>query len=136
MQSLRKMIRYRRLGGVLAVYIAYMLAIQAVMASVGFAMSAAGAPGLTEWVICSHAGGSSTQGPADRPVPAPQPQCPFCFVAAQGGSLATLESATFLPAYAALYTVSALDGYSTDGLFVPAVRRQVGIPRAPPLFFV
>ena len=57
MRGLRQFMRTRSSGGLLAVCVAYSLAIQALMASVGLGMSAAAAPGDTGFFICSLAAG-------------------------------------------------------------------------------
>jgi hypothetical protein len=57
MRGLRRFIRSRRLGGPLGLWVAYSLAIQAVMASVGLGMSVAAASGHSDFVICSFSAG-------------------------------------------------------------------------------
>jgi hypothetical protein len=140
MQSLRRLMRIRWSGGLLAVAVAYSLAIQALMASVGLGMSAAGTMGQADFAICSHVPGPSAQAPAapdDRQLPKPDQQCPFCFVAAQSaGAVAMLAPVSALPAYSGLPVAGLLDGRLDDTRFVPAFRRTVGDPRAPPQFFV
>ena len=140
MKAVRNLIRRRWLGGTLALSVAYVLAIQAVMASVGLGMSAASASGQTDFVICSFAPGPSSNGPAtnnDQNAPGHRPQCPFCFVAAQSaGHLATIGEVTFFPAYARLQVTDALYGHFGDRGFVLQFRRTVGDPRAPPSFSV
>jgi hypothetical protein len=72
----------------IAICVAYALAMQALMASVGLAMSAATTAGQTDFVICNIAANLNAHAPAtdgDRQKPSPQPQCPFCFIAAQSG---------------------------------------------------
>jgi hypothetical protein len=122
------------LSGVLAVCIAYALAMQALMASVGLGMSAVAAPGQPGFVICHFA---STPAPdRDRQRPNPEPQCPFCFVAAQSaGHVALVGEATALPAYTGLFVASLLNPIGA-GIFVPQFRRTTGDPRAPPAFSV
>jgi len=140
MQSLRRLMRIRWSGGLLAVAVAYSLAIQALMASVGLGMSAAGTMGPAGFAICSHAPGPSAQAPAapdDRQVPGPDQQCPFCFVAAQSaGAAAMLASVSALPAYSGMQVAGFLHGRRADTGFVPVFRRTAGDPRAPPRFFV
>ena len=119
--------------------VAYSLAIQAVMASVGLGMSAAAASGDFDFVICSFAAGlnahAGTDGGGQKP--APRPQCPFCFVAAQSdGNVATTGDAPAFPAYAGVQMADALSGHVGDGKFVPQFRRTAGDPRAPPLLSV
>ncbi len=113
----------------MAVYIAYSLAIQAMMASVGLGMSAGAAPDLAGFAICSFAH-RTAPAPGDRQTPAPQ--CPFCFVAAQSaGHVATAGEVPAIPAYAGILiaTISRRIGAEP---FVPQFRHRHGEPRAPP----
>ena len=138
MLGLRQFIRPRRSGSLIAVSVAYALAIQALLASIGLGMSAAVIPGQADFVACSFASGLNAHAPAtegDRQKPGPQPQCPFCFIAAQsGGQVATMGEAQALPAYAGLRVVDALSGHINDRKFIPPFRRTAGDPRAPPIF--
>ena len=52
MLGMRKFIRRRRASALLAIYVAYTLAIEAVMASVGLGMSAIAAPEQAAFAIC------------------------------------------------------------------------------------
>ena len=61
MMSVRNLI-HSRAGRALALCVAYSLAIQALIASVGFGMSATAAPGYVDFVICSIASGSEAPG--------------------------------------------------------------------------
>lgn len=136
---MRHLIRARRCGGLIALCVAYALVIQALMASVGLGMSAAAAPGQADFVICGLAPAADTRAPAadgdQQKKPAPQPQCPFCFVAAQSaGHFAAMGGAVALPAYAGLRIIDALTGHRSDGTFVPRFHRMAGDPRAPPRF--
>jgi hypothetical protein len=126
---------HRLSSGVLAVCIAYALAIQALTASIGLGMSAFALPGRTGLVICSLT--TLTQAPdRDRQKPGPAPQCPFCFVAAQSaGHIAVAGEATALPAYAVLSVASILDPVR-DAIFVSHLDRTTGQPRAPPILSV
>jgi hypothetical protein len=75
MLGLRKLLRARRSGSLLALTVAYSLAVQAMMASVGLSMSA---PDQGGHVICSFTSGPSAHPPAtsgDRQNPGPQPHC-------------------------------------------------------------
>jgi cobalamin synthase len=123
--------------GVLAVCIAYALAIQALMASVGLGMSAFAPAGRTGLVICSWAAPTPAPTPdSDRQKRGPAPQCPFCFIAAQSAChIALAGEATALPAYAALLVGSIFDSIG-DATFVPRLRRTTGDPRAPPALSV
>jgi len=123
----------------LAVCVAYSLAIQALMTSVGLGMSAGVAPGQAGFVLCSFASGEIAKAPApdrDRQKPDPAPQCPFCFVAAQSAAhVANTGKAPTFPAYAVL-PIGAIPGAAGDGAFVPQFRHRHGEPRAPPAFSV
>jgi len=123
-------------SGVLAVCIAYALAIQALMASVGLGMSAFATPGQSGFVLCSFSSGRVPAPDSDRQKPRPAPQCPFCFVAAQSaGHIALVGEATAFPAYAGLLIDSVLDPIG-DGTFAPQFHRKTGDPRGPPTFSV
>ena len=114
----------------MAVYLAYALAIQATMASVGLGMSAGGAPDQAGFILCSFASHHAAPVPGDRQ--APTPQCPFCFVAAQSvGHVATMGEAPVFPAYAGLLIAAILHPLS-GGAYVPHFRHRLGEPRAPP----
>ena len=132
--------RMRTSGGLLAVCVAYALAIQSLMASVGLGMSAAAAPDQAGFFICGLAAGVSAHAPApsgDRQNPSPQPRCPFCFVAAQSaGHIAAMHDAPPVPRYAGIRMPGRLSGDVSAALFVPKFRRMVGDPRAPPSSFV
>lgn len=132
MFDLRHFRWFRRLGRFLAVCLAYALAVQAVVASVGAGMSAFAAPGQAGLVICGQV---SAPGPAsDHRPPSSVPQCPFCFVAAQSvGHFALTGTAPVAPAYTAVAFASIADSTGRVA-FVPTFRRTVGDPRAPPTF--
>jgi hypothetical protein len=136
MLGARNFIWTRSLGGLLAVCVAYMLAIQALMASVGLGMSAALPSGQADFVVCSFAFGSSHQVPVpnhDQNEPDHQPQCPFCFIAAQSaGHPATIGEVMAFPAYAGLFVAGRLHRRVAVQIFIPPFRRMVGDPRAPP----
>jgi len=122
----------------LAVCVAYSLAIQAMMASVGFGMSAGAAPDQAGFVFCSSASGQTAGAPAhgDEHKPGRVPQCPFCFIAAQSaGHAASAGEAPAFPAYAGLLIAAILQPLSS-GKFVPQFRHRYGEPRAPPAFSV
>jgi hypothetical protein len=118
----------------LAVCLAYSLVIQAAMASVGLGMSVAATPDQVGFVLCSFAPDQSTPAPSDRQMPAPRPDCPFCFVATQSaGHLATAGEAPAFPAYAGI-PIAAISPPIGVGTFVPQLRHRHGEPRAPPAF--
>jgi len=128
---MRKLVRVRR-GGLLAVVVAYALAIQALMTSVGLGMSAFAAPAQSDLVICRHISSGLPASGSDNQNPGPAPQCPFCLVAAySAGDLALIGQPPGLPHYASLPVVLADDHFRAPAL---AARRHrtVGVPRAPP----
>ncbi len=120
----------------MAVCVAYSLAIQALMMSVGLGMSAAAAPGDAGFFICGLAAGPGAHAPVprgDRQNPAPRPECPFCFVAAQSaGHIATMHDGPAVPGYVGIPIPAVLLDHVAAGLFIPQFRRMVGDPRAPP----
>jgi hypothetical protein len=119
----------------LAVYLAYSLAVQAMMASVGLGMSVGAAPDRVGVVLCSFAH-QTAPAPGDRRLPSPAPQCPFCFVAAQSaGHAATAGAVPPFPAYAGSL-IAAISHPFGDGAFVPQFRHRHGEPRAPPAISV
>jgi hypothetical protein len=123
----------------LAVYVAYALAIQAMMASVGLGMSASAAAERTDNVLCSFAFNQTANVPVrdgDRQKPGPAPQCPFCFIAAQSArDIAALGAAPAFPAYAGLL-IAPISDPSGDGVFVLQFRHRHGEARAPPALSV
>jgi Protein of unknown function (DUF2946) len=137
MNRLRQLVRSRSRGGLLAVCVAYSLAIQAMVASVGLGMSAGSdRAGL---VVCSLGSNQTANMPArdgDRQKPNPEPQCPFCFIAAQSaGHVAIAGEGLAFPTYFGLLTAAVLDPIG-DGAFVARFRHRHGEPRAPPAFSV
>jgi hypothetical protein len=129
MRCLRHFVRTQWRGGVLAVYVAYSLAVQGLMASVGLGMAAGAAPGPEDFVLC---GAASHQGEPARDPQAPAPHCPFCFVAAQSaGLVATAGVTPAFPAYASL-SIGAVSPRRGDGTSLLQVRYTHGEPRAPP----
>jgi hypothetical protein len=139
MRPVRRFVQSTSNGGLLAVCVAYSLAIQGLMASVGLGMSAGVASGHAGFVLCSFASDDAANTPAqnrDRQIPSPAPQCPFCFVAAQSaGLVATTGKAPTFPAYAGLQ-IGAISRPLGDGAIVPQFRHMHGEPRAPPPFSV
>ena len=128
------MIRGRRQGALLALVVAYALALQALMASVGLGMSVAS--GNDGFALCVHAPDSPTKGPDNHRIPNPAPQCPFCFVAAQSScNVAAVGGAPLLPAYAGLPVAGRLAG-DAGTTFISQFRRTVGAPRGPPVFSI
>jgi hypothetical protein len=123
----------------LAVCVAYSLAIQAMIASVGLGMSAGATSERADLVLCSFAFNQTSNVPVrdnGPQKPAPAPRCPFCFIASQSaGHIATLGEAPALPAFAGLPVVAISDAIG-DGVFVAQFRHSHGAPRAPPVFSV
>jgi hypothetical protein len=135
MPSLRKFIGTRRSSALLAICIAYALAIQALMASIGLGMSAVAASGPDGAALCSLASRHAPTPTDNRQKPHPAPQCPFCFVAGQSaGYIALLGPIQAPPAYAGLLIGAVSD--RIDETFVPLFHRTLGDPRAPPVFSV
>jgi hypothetical protein len=134
MFGLRQLRRSKRLSRVLSVCIAYALAIQALMASVGTGMSAFAAPGQAGFVICGEGSAPAPGTAGGRHAPSSVPQCPFCFVAAQSaGHFALAGAAPAGPAYTALALAAVTDTIG-GAAFIPHFRRTTGSPRAPPAF--
>jgi hypothetical protein len=126
-------IRGRRLGTLFALCVAYALALQTLMVSVGLGMSALAATGQNGFVICASAVGHET---APTGNPQKRPQCPFCFVSAQNTGHAALPSGVpATPAYVGA-PVATVEDHVAAQLFKPQVRRCAGGPRAPPISFV
>jgi hypothetical protein len=137
MSGMRKLIQGRRSGALLGLCLAYALAIQALMAGVGLGMSVGSESGPAGLVLCLHAPDSGAATSNRDKVPVPQPQCPFCFVAAQSAChVAAPGAAPSLPAYARLPIAGRLAGENRDNVFVPYFRRTAGDPRAPPSFSI
>ena len=97
----------------------------------GSGMSAA-ASGQAGFVLCSGAHEPSVQtpaGPDDRQSPTPQPECPFCFVAAQSAAdIGLTAHGTPVPAYAGLPIAGSLHDPFAETVVVPVFRRH---PRRP-----
>jgi hypothetical protein len=123
----------------LAVYVAYALAIQAMMASVGLGMSASAAAERTDNILCSLALNQTANEPVrddDQRKPGPSPQCPFCFIAAQSlRNIAALGAAPAFPSYAGLL-IAPISDPSGDEAFISQLRHRHGGARAPPAFSV
>jgi len=133
MRHLRQFVRRRWSGGFLAVYIAYSLAIQAMMASVGLGMSMSAVPYQVGFVLCSLGSQQTAPVPGSR-APAPAPQCPFCLVAAQSaGHFATTGEPPLLAAYVGAQ-IAAISHPIDDRTIVLQLRHTHGEARAPPTF--
>jgi hypothetical protein len=136
MFGLRRFIGSRRSSRLLALGIAYSLAIQAIMASVGLGMSGFAGLGPDGLVICSHAAAGGPAPAGDRRNPGSSPPCPFCYVAAQSaGHIALANQGPSIPIDAGLLWAPVSDRFGGKG-FIPQFRRMVGAPRAPPAFSV
>jgi hypothetical protein len=138
MKRLRQFVWSRSSGRLLAVYIAYSLAIQAMMASVGFGMSADASPDRVGFVLCSFAFHQTPDEPTrdGGRRPSPAPQCPFCFVVAQSaGHIATMGEAPAFPTYAGLLSVAVLNPVAAVA-FIFQLHHSHGEARAPPTFSV
>ncbi len=124
----------------MAVVLAYALALQGLIASVGLGMSAASAAGNIDLVVCSsvaYAGIAASPAGGGRDKNDHRPQCPFCFVAAQSaGFPATPGDAAVVPVSAARNVSRLRYGIAGSRVVVSSLRRSNGNPRAPPRFSV
>jgi hypothetical protein len=135
MKGIRKLMRARR-GGFLAVALAYALAVQSLLTSVGLGMSAFAAQTQDGFFICSHIVGQPPAPGSDDRRPSPTPQCPFCLAAAYGaGNFALSGDAPALPAFAGL-PLALVTGHFDEPPLIAQHRRTVGAPRAPPAFSI
>jgi hypothetical protein len=136
MAGLRRLIRARWWGRFLAVGLTYLLASEALIASIGMGMSAVAAPGQPEVAICSSVTGHGFAKPSDsgnRNGSGHQPQCPFCFLAAQSAvHLATISGGLASPAYAELQAIRFRYGNYDGGFPTRTLYRTTGDPRGPP----
>jgi len=139
MAGLRRLIRARWSGRLLAVSLAYLLATEALIASIGMGMSAVAVPGQPEFALCISVADHSQVAPwdsNDRSKSGHQSQCPFCFLAAQSAvHLATLDGGFASPAYAEPQ-VTGPHYLTYSGLPAPTLYRTTGDPRGPPQFSV
>ena len=137
MKRLRRLIRPRRPGAAIALCLAYLLAIQGVMASVGLGMALV--PGHAGFAICGSVAAVDIRTPASgdhNQSPKSLPDCPFCFIASQSaGHIAISGGVPSLPAYAGDLVAAILGGAGDDALILK-FRRTGGEARAPPSFFV
>ena len=134
MFGLRRFIKTRRSSSLLALWIAYSLGIQAVMASIGLGMSALAAPAPDGFVVCSHAPRDAQIPTGDRHSPGPEAPCPFCFVAAQSaGHAPLLVQIPAVPVHLGL-PIAALSARLGEARVILRFARMVGDPRAPPAF--
>ena len=132
---MRKFDGPRRWGALVSIGAAYALAMQALLASVGFGMSAV-ASAQDGLVLCLHVPDLPSTTPHDK-TPHPRPQCPFCFISAQSScQVATATSVPILPAYAGQPLAGQLAGDPSGHTYIPQFRRTLGDPRAPPKFSI
>ena len=119
-----------------AAALAYLLAVQGLVVSVGLGMSAAAAADRIDFVICAPtAGYRVAAAPAGdhRDQTDHRPQCPFCFVAAQsGGLLVTLGDPAAVPAAPTRDVTLLRYGLGSHRDFASPRFRSNGNPRAPP----
>ena len=120
----------------LAAALAYLLAVQGLIVSIGLGMSAAAAADHIDFVICAPAAGHGAAAAPDgdrRNQTDHRPQCPFCFVAAQsGGLLATLGDPAAVPADIARDVSTLRYSFGSHRDFISPRFRSNGNPRAPP----
>ncbi len=137
MKQLRQLIRPRRAGAAIALCVAYLLAVQSLMASVGLGMSMV--PGQTGFIICGFVPAAEVRTPAsgDHNQSQKSPaECPFCFIASQSvGHIAMTGQTPALPPYAG-NLVAAVVGSTGNDAIILKFRRTAGEARAPPSFFV
>ena len=138
MQALRKFGGRRHWGALVSISVAYALAMQALLASVGFGMSAMVVSGQDGTVLCLHAPDSpSTTSHDNDKTPHPRPQCLFCFISAQSSCpTAAATSVPILPAYAGQPLAGQLAGDPGGHTYIPQFQRTLGDPRAPPRFSI
>ena len=140
MAGLRRLIQARWSGRLLAVGLAYLLAIEALVAGIGTGMSAVADPGQAEFAICSSVADHGPVAPSSNDEgnkSDQQSQCPYCFLAAQSSDhLATTGDASTSPVYADLHVTGLHYGTYDGGILVPSLYRTSGDPRGPPHFSV
>jgi Protein of unknown function (DUF2946) len=130
--------RSRRPRRSMAVLLAYALALQGLIASVGLGMSAASAADHIDLVLCSsvvHTGTAASPASGGRDKNDRRPQCPFCFVAAQSAGFPATPGVATVVSIGAARNVSRLRyGIARTGIVASPLRRSNGNPRAPPRF--
>jgi hypothetical protein len=116
---------------------AYLLAIQGLMASVGLGMSTLA--GQTGFIICGSVPAADVRTPASGhqdQSPKSVPQCPFCLIASQSaGHIAMTGDAPALPPYAGNLIAAIVGGTDSDAIILQ-FRHTGGEARAPPSFSV
>ena len=135
MAGMRALIRTRWSGGLLAASVACLLALQALIASIGLGMSAASPFRQPVFEVCSAMAADSLDGPVrnDADPPGHRPQCPFCFVAGQyTGHPAMNGDAKALPAFARRDVDAPPYAGAEDRAFANRLHRTTGNPRDPP----
>jgi hypothetical protein len=136
MLGMRTLLRTRRSGCLLLAGIACVLAVQALLASVGLGMSTTSSFGQPVFEICGAAATDSLGVPEPNK-PRHQPQCPFCFIAAQSAAHpAMVPHAKAFPAFS-VCDVAAPPFSDPSHHAVPGrLQRTTGDPRGPPSFSV
>jgi hypothetical protein len=124
----------------LAVGLVYLIAAEALIASVGMGMSAIAPPGQAEFAICSSVADHGPVAPSDsrdRNKSSHQSQCPFCFLAAQSAvHPATFGDGLASPAYGEFQVTGLRYCIHNGEILGPAFYRTTGDPRGPPQFSV
>jgi hypothetical protein len=134
MKRLRQLIRPRRSGAAIALCLAYLLAIQGLLASVGLGMSMV--PGQTGFIICGSVPAADVRMPASGHQDQSPKSCPFCFIASQSaGHVALAGDAPALLPYAGKF-VAVVSGSTGNDAIILKFRRTEGEARAPPSFSV
>src|SRR3974377_1914155 len=122
MTGLRRLIQARWLGRLLAVGLAYLLAIDALVAGIGTGMSAVADPAQAEFASCCSVPDHGPVAPSsnnERNKSDQQSQCPYCFLAAQSADhLATTGDASTSPAYADPHVTGLHYGTYNGGIFL------------------
>lgn len=136
MQRLRPLIFATAPGRFLALTLAYALAFQALVSSVGIGMSGGSTSGPAGFILCHDQHDDSAAPPtrpADRQQPSPGQNCPFCLMAAQNsatpGAMPDLATA---PVYVASLIARMPDNRFVAQSLPPVSRHSPAIPRAPP----
>jgi len=126
-------------GRIFAVLLAYLLAAEGLVASVGFGMSAELAT-QPQFSICNSITDYGVVTPPSNTDPnrsGHQSRCPFCFVAAQSaGHLITIGDPPASLAFAELRITGSYYGKYNSEISLPGLLRTTGDPRGPPQFSV
>jgi hypothetical protein len=122
----------------LAACIGCLLALQAMIASVGLGMSAASSFGQPDFQICSAMTAPSLDARRgnDTDHRGHRPLCPFCFVAQCADHPAAIGDAKSFPAFAGQGIDAPHYAGAEDRAFAYRLHRTTGGPRGPPPFSV